>query len=142
MKERLQKLYKTVIVRHNKEPFHFEKQEDWPGKTLEANNPLCGDRFQLYLRVEEDKVTEAYFHGFGCAISKASTSVLTERLVGLTLEEVQMMCRKFLQFVDGQHREETTEEAIAAFAAVDEFPERKECVILAWKALEGSLRGE
>ncbi len=141
MNERLKSLYQNVILQHNKTPYHFEQQAA-AAQTIEANNPRCGDRFQLYLDWEDNRIKTAYFHGFGCAISKASTSILTQKLEGCTWVEAQALCQHFLQFIEGENRAAVQEEAIEAFAAVEEFPARKDCAVLVWKALNEYLSKE
>ena len=81
MNERLKGLYKTIILEHNKEPFFFEKNEK-ATYGLKAYNQICGDRFELYFDVKNGLISDLTFHGFGCAISKASTSVLVKNLRG------------------------------------------------------------
>ena len=81
MNERLKTLYKSVIIKHNSEPFSFEKKEN-ATHVLKAYNPICGDRFELFFEVKNGVIEDLTFHGFGCAISKASTSVLVKNLVG------------------------------------------------------------
>lgn len=137
MNPRLQQLYKEVILQHNAKPFHFEKIETTT--PIEANNPLCGDRFRFFLEWEDDRVKSAHFHGFGCAISKASASILTQKLAGKSLAEVKDLCQTFIQFIAGENREQINDEALEAFAAVDEFPARKDCALLGWTALNDYL---
>lgn len=141
MNEQLKELYKTVILEHNARPFHFEKKEE-AGHVLEAYNPLCGDRFQVFLEVTNGVVTEAYFHGYGCAISKASTSVLIKNLENQPVEEALELCRSFLKMTDPASEEpvEMTEE-FAAFAAVRDFPGRLKCATLSWEAVASALAG-
>ncbi len=134
MNPRLKNLYKEVILMHNAKPFHFQKMENEEGM-IEANNPLCGDRFQFFLQEENGRITAAHFHGFGCAISKASASILTQKLEGKTRLEAQKLCRAFLAYIEGENRATISDKEIEAFAAVDEFPARKDCAILGWKAI-------
>lgn len=137
MNPRLKQLYKEVILRHNAQPYHFEKVEE--GLIVEANNPLCGDRFRFFLEVDKERVVKAHFHGFGCAISKASASILTQRLEGKTISEAKDFCSFFLDYIEGENREAISDDAIEAFAAVDEFPARKDCAALGWKAINDYL---
>lgn len=137
MNPRLKQLYKEVILQHNSKPFHFEKRTT--GKPIEANNPLCGDRFRFFLEWEDDRVKVAHFHGFGCAISKASASILTEKLAGKSKTELKDLCQAFIQFITGENRDQINDEVFEAFAAVDEFPARKDCALLGWIALNDYL---
>ena len=90
MNERLKKLYKEVILEHNDQPFFFEKNEN-ATHVLKAYNPLCGDRFELFFEIKDNQIESLTFHGFGCAISKASTSVLVKKLKGKTIDEAQLI---------------------------------------------------
>lgn len=142
MNEQLKELYKTVILEHNARPFHFEKKEG-AGHVLEAYNPLCGDRFQVFLEVKNDVVTEAHFHGYGCAISKASTSVLVKNLENQPVGRALEMCRSFLKMTDPNSKApvEMAEE-FTAFAAARDFPGRLKCATLSWEAVASALAGE
>ena len=128
-------LYREVILIHNREPFHSRKAGS-AAIVIEAYNPLCGDQFKLYLDVEAGRVEEVYFHGYGCAISKASTSVLVKKIRGLTLEEIRGLAGRFFEVVKGG---ETTaaeaDEELQAFAAARDFPARLQCATLSWDAL-------
>ncbi len=138
MNPRLKSLYKEVILTHNAKPFHFQKMEAIEN-TVEANNPLCGDRFQFFLEEADGKITAVHFHGFGCAISKASSSILTQKLEGKTRIEAQKLCAAFLGFIEGENRTDVSDQEIEAFAAVDDFPARKDCAILGWQAMNDYL---
>ena len=81
MNPRLKELYQSVILKHSKEPVSYEKREE-AAQHLDAYNSLCGDRFQLYFELEDGKIKDLSFHGYGCAISKASTSVLVKFMEG------------------------------------------------------------
>ena len=138
MNPQLKKLYQEVILKHNAQPFHFEKM-DLADVNIEANNPLCGDRFQFFLNLSDDKISAAHFHGFGCAISKASASILTQKLEGKTIAEAKILCLDFLKFIEGENRVQVRDEETEAFAAVDEFPARKDCAALGWQAINDYL---
>ena len=139
-------LYQEVIMRHNREPVNYEKAET-AAIVLEAYNPLCGDQFKLFLDIEEGRVVKARFFGYGCAISKASTSILIQRIEGLSVEEVRELTRRFEEVVsnDGPKGKETDPE-LSAFAAARQFPGRLQCATLSWEALtaflDGKKRGE
>ncbi len=138
MNDKLKSLYQSVILRHNNEPFHYEKK---PGAThlLDAYNPLCGDRFQLFLEVKDGVIAAAHFHGYGCAISKASTSVLVKHLEGQALVQALEMCRSFLAMIE-KGSEASGEEEFAAFAAARDFPGREKCATLSWEEAAEWLR--
>jgi len=132
MNEKLKRLYKTIILKHNSEPVFFEKKEN-ATYILKAYNQICGDRFELYFEVENGVIEDLSFHGFGCAISKASTSVLVKKLKGKKIEEALLLCQKF-QTVTDEEKEmvENMEEEFEAFSAAKEFPGRLKCATLSW----------
>jgi nitrogen fixation protein NifU and related proteins len=142
MNEQLKNLYKTVILEHNARPFHFEKKES-AGHVLEAYNPLCGDRFQIFFEIKNGVVSEACFHGYGCAISKASTSVLVKNLENQPVEKAQELCRAFLKMTDPASEEVIEmDEEFTAFAVARDFPGRLKCATLSWEAVASALAGE
>ncbi len=132
----LSELYHTIIKQHEQEPFHFAKIAN-ADHIIEAYNPICGDQFRLFLQIENDSVKAAHFHGYGCAISKASTSVLVKKIQGLALEEVRVLLAVFQDVVSGNI--ETIDEELSAFAAARQFPERLPCATLGWDALRNFL---
>jgi len=130
---KLKQLYKTVILGHNKNPYHYEEMES-PDYQIEAYNPLCGDKFKLHLQIEAGTIKSASFSGFGCAISKASTSILVKRLEGMALTEIAPMKETFLKVAfEGAT---TDDEEFEAFAAARAFPGRSTCVSLSWESLQ------
>jgi len=129
-------LYKDVIKKHEREPFHYQKIEN-AKYVIEAYNPLCGDQFQLFLDLENGVVAAAHFHGYGCAISKASTSVLMKKMQGMSMEDVKALCQHFQTIVTAETNE--PDEELSAFAAARQFPERLTCATLSWEALENFL---
>ena len=139
MNDRLKQLYKTVILKHNNQPFHYEKKETATHQ-LEAYNPLCGDRFKLFVEVEDEVIQSIHFHGFGCAISKASTSVLAKNLEGKTLAQAKVLCEEFAQVVSPDASAKNDKEEFAAFAAAKDFPGRLTCATLSWEAFNDFLQ--
>lgn len=140
MSERsIKDLYQSVILQHERQPFHYYKM-DAPDVTLQAYNPVCGDQFQLFLKMEGQVVTEVSFQGYGCAISKASTSILAEKITGLSFSAIQLLVQHFQNIVtpDGSIYAEA-DPALQAFAAARQFPERLQCATLSWQALEKYL---
>ena len=132
MNERLKSLYKTIILEHNKTPFFYEKNED-ATYVLKAYNQICGDRFELYFEVENGVIENLTFHGFGCAISKASTSVLVKKIKGKNFVEALLLCQQFLSVTDEEaETEDELEKEFEAFSAAKEFPGRLKCATLAW----------
>ena len=130
----LNNLYQQVILRHNKTPYHYERLES-AGVVLRAYNPMCGDKFTLFLEVEGDRITRAHFHGYGCAISKASTSVLVQRLEGQKLADILELSRQFLASLQDEAAALTGDEELAAFGAARQFPGRLKCASLSWDTL-------
>ena len=137
MSNDLTKLYSEIIKGHNETPFHFEKINN-AQNIIKAYNPICGDRFELYIDHPENKISGLHFHGFGCAISKASTSVLTKSLEGKSLAEALDICNHFLRFIDHESadNELTLPEEFKAFSGVNDFPERYDCATLSWKEMK------
>lgn len=140
MNDRLKQLYQSVILKHHREPVHFEKNET-ATHVLEAYNPLCGDKFQLFFEVEGGRICRMSFHGYGCAISKASTSVLVKHLDGLPAEEALELCRQFEAMLQSEEEPEAVDEEFAAFAAARSFPGRMKCATLSWEEMEKFLQG-
>ncbi len=143
MKEKLKQLYKTVILKHNKTPYNYQKNPSAVHQ-IEAYNPLCGDQFKLYMDVVDGKIVQAHFHGYGCAISKASTSVLVKNLEKKSIEEALELCRIFKQLTDPN--EEPTKhieiKEFEAFEAAKDFPSRLSCATLSWEAIKEYLDKE
>ena len=140
MNDRLKQLYQSVILKHSKEPVHFEKKEQ-ATHVLEAYNPLCGDKFQLFFEIEDGKISQLSFHGYGCAISKASASVLVKKLEGRPVEEGLALCREFLAMLQAEKENpEDVDEELAAFAAARSFPGRMKCATLSWEEMEAFLK--
>jgi nitrogen fixation NifU-like protein len=142
--EDLRDLYQEVILDHNKNPRHFGKIEN-ANKVLEGQNPLCGDHYTLYLFLEDDILKDISFEGSGCAISKASASLMSSILKGKTRQEAEQLFKLFHKVVTGEidpmdHLIELGK--LAAFAGVAEFPARVKCAILAWHAMHGALNEE
>ena len=134
-------LYQSVIMRHNRAPVRYEKRPE-AEVVIEAYNPLCGDHFKLFLDVEGGRVIHAYFHGYGCAISKASTSVLVDRIEGCTLDEIRSLIDHYLRLIKGDaDLAADPDEELQAFTAARDFPARLQCATLAWEYLQRYLKG-
>ena len=131
----LSNLYQKVILQHNENPYHYEKREQ-ADQVIEAYNSLCGDSFKLYLDIEAGKVKAAYFHGYGCAISKSSTSILTKRLEGMALKDIPALCEQFFTYVlPDQSPEAPIDADFQAFEAAKQFSGRLKCATLSWEEL-------
>jgi nitrogen fixation NifU-like protein len=137
----LRELYQQVILDHNRKPRNFRALPD-ANRTSEGFNPLCGDQIKLYLKVEDGLIKEAAFQGAGCAISKASASMMTASVVGKPVAEAEALFHR----VHAMLTEESNGGAgelgkLAIFAGVREFPSRIKCATLAWHTLQAALRG-
>jgi nitrogen fixation NifU-like protein len=140
----LSDLYQEVILEHNKNPRNFREIEN-ADKTAEGHNPLCGDQLKLYLAMENDTVKDVAFKGSGCAISKASASMMTQVVKGKTREEAEIIFDEFHRMVLGEMDEEVEENRLGKlkiFAGVREFPARVKCASLSWHTLHAALNNE
>ncbi len=140
----LRELYQEVILDHNKKPRNFYKLEG-ANRMAEGYNPLCGDQFTVYLLLEDDVIRNISFEGLGCAISKASASMMTASLKGKTKAEAEVL-------FDRVHKMLTREMDVtvdlhelgklAVLSGVCEFPTRVKCASLAWHTLNAALKGD
>ncbi|MGN6387849.1 MAG: Fe-S cluster assembly sulfur transfer protein SufU [Verrucomicrobiota bacterium] len=141
MFDELQDLYQQVIIDHSRHPRNYRKI-DQASQTAEGHNPLCGDRVTVYLVVDNGVITDVSFQGEGCAISKASASLMTEILKGKSISEAKATFDQFHDLI--AHGKGDMEELgkLAAFAGVNRFPARVKCAILPWHAIAATLQGE
>ena len=138
----LRDLYQEVILEHSKAPRNYKALADANHKA-EGYNPLCGDRFTVYLEMDGDRIREIGFQGAGCAISKASASMMTQSVKGKTKEEAEKIFHRFHELVTGHsHGDEAELGKLAVFSGVSEFPVRVKCATLAWHTLEAALEGK
>ena len=137
----LDELYQEVILDHNQSPRNFRVQEP-PALTRKGYNPLCGDRIQIYVRLEGDRIVDVSFQGNGCAISQASASVMTMILKGKSVAEAEALFEQFQAAVTGKAQPTETMGELVALAGVQTFPTRVKCATLAWHALRAALAGE
>lgn len=132
-------LYQEVILDHNRRPRNFRAIED-PTRTQEGFNPLCGDRLTLYLRLEGERIADLAFQGSGCAISKASASLMTEAVKGRTIDEARELFEKFHQMITSPPETAPPDLGkLAVLAGVREYPTRIKCASLAWHAMKAAL---
>ena len=138
----LRELYQEVIIDHTKRPRNFYKIE-LPTHTAEGFNSLCGDRLTLYLQVQNDTIQEVSFEGSGCAISTASSSLMTEILKGKTLQEAEKLFTIFHTLLTGQDNKEDLPEIgkLQVLAGVKAYPSRVKCATLAWHTFQAALNG-
>ena len=140
----LRELYQEVILDHNRSPRNFHEMPD-AGRKVEGHNPLCGDHYTVYVKLEGDKITDISFKGSGCAISKASASVMTSVVKGMSCAEAEALFEKFQRLVKGELDPSVDLEdldKLAAFSGVSEFPARVKCAILAWHTLRAALESK
>ena len=137
----LRDLYQEVILEHSKAPRNFRALESANHKA-EGFNPLCGDHYTVYVDVEDGKIRDIGFQGAGCAISKASASMMTQNLKGKSTAEAEEMFGKFHALVTGRNGNANDMGKLAVFAGVSEFPVRVKCASLAWHALHAALQGK
>ena len=144
----LHDLYQEVILDHNRKPRNFRVLES-ANRTAEGYNPLCGDQMKLYLDVEDGMIKDAAFQGKGCAISKASASLMTAAVIGKPVDEAEALFHRVHAMLTG---DVTTSRApsvdggdglgkLAVFAGVREFPSRIKCATLPWHTLRAALSG-
>jgi len=139
----LRDLYQEVILEHSKAPRNFRVLSGAKHKA-EGFNPLCGDRFTVYLDLEGDAIRDITFQGSGCAISKASASMMTQTLKGKTVREAGQLFETFHKFVTERAHQNADAAALgklAVFSGVSEFPARVKCATLAWHTLQAALEG-
>jgi len=137
----LQELYQEVVLDHNRRPRNF-KRPDHVNRTAEGFNPLCGDQVNVYLNVEDDVITDVGFEGVGCAISKASTSMMTESVKGRTTAEAEEIFSAFRAMVTGKADGASDVELLGdleVFQGVSQYPARIKCATLSWHALQAAL---
>jgi len=138
----LQELYQSLILDHNRSPRNFGVL-DGADRHAEGYNPLCGDQVALDLKLDGDRITEIKFSGNGCAISKASASLMTTAVKGKTLAEAEALFTGFHGMVTGTAvpaDPKATLGKLAIFAGVAEFPVRVKCATLAWHALHDAMK--
>jgi nitrogen fixation NifU-like protein len=138
----LRELYQQVILDHNKNPRNFREMPDATNR-VDGYNPLCGDHYTIYLKLEDSTIREVSFTGSGCAISKASASVMSATLKGKSKEEAERLFETFHGLVTGDASSLSAAELgrLAAFSGVSEFPARVKCATLAWHTLRSALEG-
>lgn len=137
----LRELYQEVILEHSKAPRNYRKLELADHKA-EGFNPLCGDRFTVFLEMDGESIKDIGFQGSGCAISKASASMMTQSLKGKTRKEAKELFERFHDTVTGHAEHQDNLGKLAVFAGVSEFPTRVKCATLAWHTLQAALDGK
>ena len=135
----LSDLYQEVILDHNRRPRNFHALDD-ASHTADGHNPLCGDRLRIYLKVEDGLVSDVGFEGAGCAISKASASMMTDAIKGRTVTEVDALFQRFHRMVTTPPDRAVEDMGkLSSLAGVREFPVRVKCASLAWHTLKAAM---
>ncbi len=141
----LSDLYQQVIVEHNKSPRNFKKVEP-ADRTAQGHNPLCGDRIEVFVKLDGDRIADIGFQGKGCAISQASASLMTGAVKGHTLAEAEQLFDAFHAMVMSDPKAAppglATLGKLAAFAGGRQFPSRVKCASLSWHTLHAALHAE
>jgi nitrogen fixation protein NifU and related proteins len=138
MSAELQELYQEVILDHNRRPRNFRAIEG--GRRAEGYNPLCGDRLTLYLRIDNGVIQDVSFEGSGCAISKASASLLTESVKGKTVAEADALFNRFQRMITAPAEAPPDDLGkLTVLAGVRQFPVRVKCASLAWHTLRAAV---
>lgn len=133
----LRELYQEVIFDHNRKPRNFNHMEDATHKA-DGHNPLCGDQLRVYVRMKDDVVEKVSFIGQGCAISKASASLMTEACMGKTKAEVEELFKDMHAMLTEEHPEKDLGK-LEVLSGVKEFPARVKCASLAWHTLDNAI---
>jgi nitrogen fixation NifU-like protein len=138
-----EELYRQVILDHNRNPRNFGELGD-ATRVISATNPLCGDKLTLYVKVDDGVVRDIAFKGTGCAISVASSSLMTERVKGATVPAALQLFDQVHELLTGAHDHEPTQDLdkLAALGGVREYPSRVKCASLAWHALKAAVADE
>ena len=135
-------LYQEVILDHNRRPRNFHALADASHKA-EGYNPLCGDRLTLYLKVNGDRIEDVSFEGAGCAISKASASLMTDAVKGRTMAEAQALFERFHRMVTTPPDQPVEDMGkLSSLAGVREFPVRVKCASLSWHTLKAAFNNQ
>jgi nitrogen fixation NifU-like protein len=137
----LQELYQQVIIDHNHNPRNFRDIKH-PSHSAKGHNPLCGDKIDIFLTIENNKIIDVGFTGSGCAISKASSSLMTEALVGKTIAEAKKLFNSVYDMIINGKTDVEGIGKLAVLSGVHKFPARVKCAILPWRTLKNALDKE
>ena len=135
----LRELYQQLILDHNQSPKNFGRLDD-PTHVGHGHNPLCGDKLDLYLQIEDDLVKDIRFNGTGCAISKSSASIMTTVIKGKSRAEAMGIFDEFHTMATTGEISERMQGKLAALADVYKYPARVKCAMLSWRTLASSLQ--
>lgn len=137
----LDQLYRSVIMDHYKRPRNHGTLDEPDSITVSMNNPSCGDKIYISLKVEDDKIVDVKYSGSGCAISQSSASMMTEAIKGLSVKDAHELSFDFSELVQGrEHNDDLDLGDAEALQGVSQWPARIKCATLPWKAMEKGLR--
>ena len=139
----LNDLYPEILLEHNSKPRNFREVEE-ANRTSEGYNPLCGDQITLYLKVVDGVIDDVGFQGSGCAISRASASMMTQSIKGESIERAQEIFDAFHHMIvePGAELDYDTLGDLETLSGINEYPTRIKCAILAWHTMKAALAGE
>jgi nitrogen fixation NifU-like protein len=137
----LEDLYQGVIIEHDRSPRNLRQLEE-PSHRADGTNPLCGDKVSVELRVDHDRIVDVAFQGTGCAISRASASMMTTAVKGKTIAEAQELFQRFHALMTGGAVDAEALGKLVVFQGVAEFPMRVKCATLAWHAMKAAVSHE
>jgi nitrogen fixation protein NifU and related proteins len=138
----LSELYQNVILEHNRSPRNYRIMEG-ADRQAEGNNPLCGDQLTVWLKLDGEVISDVSFQGLGCAISRASASLMTAAVKGKSRREAEEIFQRFHHLVTGQPDPAGPETLgkLAVFSGVSEYPTRVKCASLPWHTLKAAMEG-
>jgi nitrogen fixation NifU-like protein len=137
----LDALYRDVILDHNRNPRHYRAIAG--GRSGKGHNPLCGDRLTVYVRIEEGVIADASFQGFGCAIARASASLMAESVAGRTIADAEALFERVRATIQAPESAPIDDLGpLSALAGVRKFPARAKCATLPWQALFAAVRSD
>jgi len=136
--DELRELYQQLILDHNKNPRNFKVMADHSDKA-DGHNPLCGDKLQLFIKIKDDMIEDISFVGSGCAISKASASIMTEELIGKSIADAEKLFFNFRNMIRSGEISSSDLGKLEVLTGVHKFPSRVKCALLAWHTLKNLI---
>lgn len=136
----LEALYQETILEHNRRPRNYRVLAEASGHA-EGTNPLCGDQVSVWVRLDGDQIAEATFQGQGCAIAKASASLMTAAVAGKRTDEAEALFERFHAMMMGQEQPDPSLGSLKVLQGVSKYPIRVKCATLAWHAMKAALHG-
>lgn len=137
----LEELYQEMVMDHNRRPRNAKVLDDATG-SAEGFNPLCGDQITVYLKVDNDEIIDVGIQALGCAISKASASMMSESIKGKSVEQAEHVFNEFRQMITAKEYDEDTLGDLEILSGVSQYPARIKCAVLSWHALESVLKND